>query len=137
VNVIALTLSLAAMAFGVFWLIWILFETVRLGWGGLNAGGVHRDDAAAAGRHRRPGQRHLRLADDGGLATLLGTPIGILAGGIYLAEYGQKGLAGPACASSTTSCCRRRRSSSACSSTRWWWRRLKSFSAWPACWRWR
>ena len=32
VNVIALTLSLAAMAFGVFWLIWILIETVRLGY---------------------------------------------------------------------------------------------------------
>ena len=28
VNVIALTLSLAAMAFGIFWLLWILFETV-------------------------------------------------------------------------------------------------------------
>ena len=35
VNAIALTLSLAAMAFGVFWLIWILVETVRLGFGGL------------------------------------------------------------------------------------------------------
>ena len=34
-NVVALTLSLAAMAFGVFWLIWILVETVRLGFGGL------------------------------------------------------------------------------------------------------
>ena len=35
VNVVALTLSLAAMAFGLFWLFWILFETVRLGFGGL------------------------------------------------------------------------------------------------------
>ena len=34
-NVIALTLSLAAMAFGLVWLIWILFETVRFGVGGL------------------------------------------------------------------------------------------------------
>ena len=34
-NVIALSLSMAAMAFGVFWLLWILFETVRLGAGGL------------------------------------------------------------------------------------------------------
>jgi ABC-type phosphate transport system permease subunit len=41
------------------------------------------------------------------LATLLGTPIGVLAG-IYLAEYGQKTWLGSACASSTTSCCRRR-----------------------------
>ena len=36
VNAIALTLSLAAMAFGLFWLVWILVETVRLGIGGLN-----------------------------------------------------------------------------------------------------
>jgi phosphate transport system permease protein len=28
---LALTLSLAAMAFGLFWLIWILVETIRLG----------------------------------------------------------------------------------------------------------
>jgi phosphate transport system permease protein len=35
VNQIALTLSLAAMAFGLFWLIWILWDTVRLGVGGL------------------------------------------------------------------------------------------------------
>lgn len=35
VNRVALTLSLLAMAFGLFWLFWILFETVRLGVGGL------------------------------------------------------------------------------------------------------
>ena len=35
INVIALTLAMAAMAFGLFWLIWILIETVRLGLGGL------------------------------------------------------------------------------------------------------
>ena len=36
VNRIALTLSLMAMALGLFWLFWILFETIRLGVGGLN-----------------------------------------------------------------------------------------------------
>src|SRR4029079_5957225 len=35
-NVVALTLALAAMAFGIFWLVWILVETVRLGIGGLS-----------------------------------------------------------------------------------------------------
>ncbi|MEP6826106.1 MAG: phosphate ABC transporter permease PtsA, partial [Ramlibacter sp.] len=35
VNKVALALSLAAMVFGVFWLVWILWETVRLGVGGL------------------------------------------------------------------------------------------------------
>ena len=37
-NVVALTLALAAMAFGIFWLVWILVETVRLGIGLLSAG---------------------------------------------------------------------------------------------------
>ena len=36
VNTMALTLAFGAMAFGVFWLIWILFETIRLGVGGLS-----------------------------------------------------------------------------------------------------
>ena len=89
VNAVALTLSLAAMVFGVFWLFWILFETVVLGLGGLNL---------ATFTEMTPPP----MAEVGGLAnaifgsvmmvslaTLLGTPIGILAG-IYLAEYGQK-----------------------------------------------
>ena len=93
-NVVALTLSLAAMAFGLFWLVWILVETLRLGIGGLAPGALHRDDAAAAGRRRRPRQRDLRQrCVMVALATLLGTPIGILAG-IYLAEYGQRGWLG-------------------------------------------
>src|SRR5882724_11414029 len=36
VNKVALTLALAAMMFGVFWLVWILWDTVRLGVAGLN-----------------------------------------------------------------------------------------------------
>jgi len=88
-NAIALTLSLGAMAFGMFWLIWILFETIYLGIGGLNL---------ATFTEMTPPP----LAEDGGLAnaifgsammvglaTLLGTPIGVLAG-VYLAEYGQR-----------------------------------------------
>ena len=88
-NVIALTLAIAAMAFGLFWLLWILFETFRLGLGGLNL--------AVFTEMTPPPQ-----ADTGGLAnaifgsvvmaglaTLLGTPIGVMAG-IYLAEYGQR-----------------------------------------------
>jgi phosphate transport system permease protein len=88
-NLIALALSLMAMAFGVFWLLWILFETVRLGFGGI---------ALATFTEMTPPPQ----AETGGLAnaifgslimvglaTLLGTPIGVLAG-VYLAEYGQK-----------------------------------------------
>jgi phosphate transport system permease protein len=93
VNVIALTLSLLAMSFGLVWLIWILFETVRLGIGGL---------ALSVFTEMTPPPQ----AETGGLAnaifgsimmvslaTALGTPIGILAG-IYLAEYGQRGWLG-------------------------------------------
>jgi phosphate transport system permease protein len=89
VNAVALTLALAAMAFGLFWLIWILIETVRLGIGGM---------ALSLFTEMTPPPQ----AETGGLAnaifgsiamvtlaTLLGTPIGVLAG-IYLAEYGQK-----------------------------------------------
>ena len=85
VNQIALTLSLAAMLFGVFWLVWILWETIRLGLGGLSValftqmtpppyevGGISNAIF---------GSVVMVL-----LATFVGTPIGIMAG-IYLAEY--------------------------------------------------
>ncbi len=88
VNAVALTLSLAAMAFGLFWLGWILIETFRLGFEGLTWATFTQDTPPP-------------LAEIGGLAnaivgslimvalaTCVGTPIGILAG-IYLAEYGQ------------------------------------------------
>lgn len=88
VNAIALTLALAAMVFGVFWLVWILFDTVRLGIGGL---------AFSVFTQMTPPPN----SDGGGLAnaifgsavmvvvaTLIGTPIGVLCG-IFLAEYGR------------------------------------------------
>jgi phosphate transport system permease protein len=88
VNAVALMLSLGAMAFGLFWLAWILFETIRLGLGGLNV--------AVFTQMTPPPQ-----AETGGLAnaiagsavmvvlaTFVGTPIGVMAG-VYLAEYGQ------------------------------------------------
>jgi len=94
-NIIALSLSLAAMAFGLFWLAWILVETIRLGVGGL---------ALSVFTEMTPPPQ----AETGGLAnaifgsvvmvalaTMLGTPIGVLAG-IYLGEYGQKGWLGSA-----------------------------------------
>ena len=88
INTVALALSFGAMAFGVFWLIWILIETFRLGVGGLNL--------AVFTQMTPPPQAEGGLANAifgsitmAGLATLLGTPIGVMAG-IYLAEYGQK-----------------------------------------------
>ena len=87
-NALALTLSLLAMSFGLFWLIWILFETLRLGVGGL-AWTVFTEmtpppQADVGGLANAIFGSMLMVA----LATLLGTPVGILAG-IYLAEYGR------------------------------------------------
>lgn len=89
VNVIALALSLGAMAFGVFWLIWILFETVHLGLGGLSwqvFTEMTPPPQAETGGLANAIYGSLMMV---GLATLIGTPIGIMAG-IYLAEYGQR-----------------------------------------------
>ncbi|KMZ11690.1 Phosphate transport system permease protein PstA [Candidatus Burkholderia humilis] len=88
-NAVALTLSLAAMAFGLIWLIWILYTTLKLGIGGLSVELFTQSTPPPN-------------TDGGGLAnaivgslllvvlaTFIGTPLGILAG-VYLAEYGQK-----------------------------------------------
>jgi phosphate transport system permease protein len=93
VNAFALSLSLGAMAFGLVWLIWILWETLVLGLGGLNL--------AVFTEMTPPPQ-----AETGGLAnaiygsliivvlaTALGTPLGILSG-VYIAEYGRNNWLG-------------------------------------------
>lgn len=87
-NKLALTISLLAMAFGLFWLIWILFTTIKLGMSGLSL-------SLFTQMTPPPG------SDEGGLANaifgslivvsmavLIGTPIGLFAG-IYLAEFGK------------------------------------------------
>ena len=87
-NQIALTLSMAAMLFGVFWLIWILWETIRQGVGGLNF--------ALFSQMTPPPNEEGGIANAiwGSLmivtlATFVGTPIGVMAG-VYLAEYDKK-----------------------------------------------
>ena len=93
INAVSLALALAAMAFGLVWLVWILVETLHLGFGGL---------ALSVFTQSTPPPQ----ADTGGLAnaivgslmmvtlaTALGTPIGVMAG-IYLAEYGKRSLLG-------------------------------------------
>ena len=89
VNRVALALALMAMAFGLFWLTWILYETIRLGVEGLTLATLTEMTPA-------PG-------DTGGLAnaiygsfvmvtlaTFVATPIGVMAG-IYLAEFETQG----------------------------------------------
>ena len=88
-NGIALTLSLLAMAFGVFWLIWILWETIRLGLGGLSVALFTQmtppPNEAGGIANAIFGSFVMVL-----LATFVGTPIGIMAG-VYLAEYDPRG----------------------------------------------
>ncbi|UUX97852.1 phosphate ABC transporter permease PstA [Aquabacterium sp. J223] len=95
VNVLALTLSLAAMAFGVFWLIWILIETVRLGLGGMSlmvfTEMTPPPQAEVGGLANAIFGSAIMVL----LATFIGTPIGVMAG-VYLAEYGQKTWLGSA-----------------------------------------
>ena len=88
-NKIALTLSLLTMAFGLFWLVWILFTTVTRGVGGLSwslfTESTPPPNTAGGGLANA-------LAGSGLLifwSTFFGTPLGIMAG-IYLAEYGRK-----------------------------------------------
>ena len=88
-NVLMLFISCLAVAFGLFWLVWIL-------------GTLFYEGGAALLRAQLYLQTTPPPGDDGGLAnaiagsvvivgtaTLLGTPVGILAG-TYLAEYGKK-----------------------------------------------
>ena len=89
VNRVALTLSLGAMGFGLFWLAWILFETVRLGFGGLSLAVFTEmtppPQAATGGLANALLGSALMVL----LATFVATPIGIMAG-VYLAEYGRR-----------------------------------------------
>jgi phosphate transport system permease protein len=89
VNAVALTLSLGAMAFGVFWLIWILFETIYLGIGGLSLATFTQMTPPPQGEGGGLANAIFGSFVMVGLATLVGTPVGIMAG-VYLAEYGQK-----------------------------------------------
>ncbi|RQO55350.1 phosphate ABC transporter permease PtsA [Paucibacter sp. KBW04] len=93
VNAIALVLALASMAFGLVWLFWILFETVRLGVGGLSFATFSEMTPPPLAETGGLANAIFGSVMMVGLATLLGTPIGILAG-IYLAEYGQKSWLG-------------------------------------------
>ncbi len=86
VNFFALSMSMMAVAFGLFWLFWILFSVFELG---VSALGV---DLFTKMTPPPGSEGGLLNAITGsliqvGLATLIGTPFGVLAG-IYLAEYG-------------------------------------------------
>lgn len=88
-----LLMSLAATAFGLFWLAWILFTLFEAGLEALRP-------AVFAQMTPPPGSAGGLLnaivgsSIMAGGATLIGTPAGVLAG-IYLAEYGRRGWLAP------------------------------------------
>ena len=93
VNNVALLLSLAAMAFGLVWLVWILFETIRLGLGGLSL--MTFTEMTPPPQEEIGGLANAIMGSllMVTLATLIGTPVGVMAG-VYLAEYGRSGWLG-------------------------------------------
>ena len=93
VNGLSLTLSVLAMGFGLFWLTWIMYTLFKNGFGGL-ATTLFTETTPAPGS-----KGGLSNAIVGSLlmsigGTVIGTPIGILAG-TYLAEFGDRGWLAP------------------------------------------
>ena len=106
-NRIALTLSMATMAFGLFWLIWILMSTITRGIDGMS---LALFTEMTPPPNTAGGGLANALAGSGLLilwATVFGTPLGI-----HLSSWG-------------------------CSSTPSWWRRCSTSPAGRALSRWR
>lgn len=87
VNRVALSLALLAMSFGLFWLGWILWTTIDLGFVSLSVK-LFTQMTPAPGSEGGLLNAIVGSVLLVGLGTLLGTPIGIMAG-VYLAEYGR------------------------------------------------
>lgn len=93
-NKIMLTLSLAALLFGLFWLFWIILTLIVKGGGALSFSLLFESTPPPG----QPGGLMNAIVGSlmmAAIATLVGTPIGIFAG-TYLAEYGQRGWLAPA-----------------------------------------
>lgn len=91
INKVALLLSVMTMAFGLFWLVWILFSTVTRGIDGMS---LALFTEMTPPPNTEGGGLANAIAGSGLLilwATVIGTPLGIMAG-IYLAEYGRKSV---------------------------------------------
>ncbi len=93
VNRFNLAVSLLTMLFGLFWLGWILFTLVDAGFRALGPSLFAQTTPApgSAGGLSNAIAGSLIMAAGG---TLIGTPIGIMAG-IYLAEFGSRGWLAP------------------------------------------
>ncbi len=94
VNKLMLALALGALAFGLFWLFWIIYTLIVKGGGALSLSLLTEPTPppGAMGGLLNAIIGSVLMAFFG---TLMGTPIGILAG-TYLAEYGKTGWLAPA-----------------------------------------
>ncbi|TCP14817.1 phosphate ABC transporter membrane protein 2 (PhoT family) [Crenobacter luteus] len=93
-NAFNMTASMLTMAFGLFWLAWILYTLLAYGLSGISADVFTQitPPPGSAGGLANAIYGSLLMTLFG---TLIGTPVGILAG-IYLAEYGERGWLAPA-----------------------------------------
>ncbi|AOY02383.1 phosphate ABC transporter, permease protein PstA [Jeongeupia sp. USM3] len=93
VNKLSLTLSLGAMAFGLFWLLWILYTLFSNGLPGL-APLLFTQTTPAPGSAGGLANAIVGSLAMSAVGVAIGTPIGILAG-TYLAEFGERGWLAP------------------------------------------
>jgi phosphate transport system permease protein len=93
-NSVMMAVSTAALCFGLFWLLWIIGVLLWEGAGALRPALFNRmtPPPGADGGLANAILGSILMA---GAGTLIGTPVGILAG-TYLAEYGQRGWLAPA-----------------------------------------
>ena len=92
INAFNLTVSMFAVLFGLFWLAWILWTLVYAGIGAIDIK-LFTQMTPPPGSAGGLLNAILGSLVMGVLATLIGTPIGMLAG-TYLAEFGQRGWLG-------------------------------------------
>lgn len=93
-NAVMMVLSSLALAFGLFWLVWII---ATLLWEGASAlrPSLFTQPTPPPGSDGGLSNAILGSVMMAGVGTLIGTPVGILAG-TYLAEFGRRGWLAPA-----------------------------------------
>ncbi len=93
-NKVMLTLSAAALLFGLFWLFWIILTLLSKGLGAMSFS-LFTEITPPPGESGGLLNALLGSVMMSFMGTLIGTPVGILAG-TYLAEYGRRGWLAPA-----------------------------------------
>ncbi|VFR38475.1 Phosphate transport system permease protein PstA (TC 3.A.1.7.1) [plant metagenome] len=94
INAIMLALSLITLLFGLFWLFWIIATLIIKGGAAMSLT-LFTEITPPPGQAGGLLNAILGSVVMAGVGTIIGTPIGILAG-TYLAEYGQRGWLAPA-----------------------------------------